>query len=117
MNDSASVEQGTNSEDNPSTFNTEQTSAPLNMLPGIKPPGILDIRTNTANNWKTYKQIWQNYAIITNLNAQPDAYKVYFYTVLGLMPSKSTMVSSLCKRGRQPVFDEDLRDVLLAYNR
>jgi hypothetical protein len=79
MNDSASAEHGTNSGDNPSISNTVQTSSPLNILPGIKPPGILDIQTNPADNWKTYKQIWQNYAIITNLNAQPDAYKVALF--------------------------------------
>ena len=36
----------------------------MNILPAIKPPRILDIRTNAADNWKTYKQVWQNYAII-----------------------------------------------------
>ena len=63
-----SAEHGTNSGDNPSISNTVQTSSPLNILPGIKPPEILDIQTNPADNWKTYKQIWQNYAIITNLH-------------------------------------------------
>ena len=51
----------------------------MNILPGIKPPGKLDIRTNAADNWKTYKQTWQNYAIITNLDAQPEAYKVALF--------------------------------------
>ena len=33
------------------------------------------------NNWnrKTYKQAWENYAIITNLNSQPEAYKVVLF--------------------------------------
>ena len=52
------------------------------------PPKPLDTTTNIAENWKQFKQIWENYAIITNLTEQyrvalffqclaPDAMKIY----------------------------------------
>ena len=79
MTDSTQAEQGTSAGDHPSPFSPTQISSPLNILPGIKPPGKLDIRTNAADNWKACKQTWQNYAIITNLDAQPEAYKVALF--------------------------------------
>ena len=54
MTDSTQAEQGTSAGDHPSPFSPTQISSPLNILPGIKPPGKLDIRTNAADNWKTY---------------------------------------------------------------
>lgn len=51
----------------------------MTMMPGIKPPVKLDTRTNIVENWKTYKQTWQNYAIITNLNAHAEEYQVAIF--------------------------------------
>ena len=49
-------------------------AAPL--IQGITPPKTLDTTTNIAENWKQFKQIWENYAIITNLTAQMEQYRV-----------------------------------------
>ena len=65
--------------ESPAPSGSHQASPTLTMLPGIKPPGKLDLRTNIVDNWKTYKQTWQNYAIITNLNAQPEEYQVALF--------------------------------------
>ena len=37
---------------------------------GIRPPMALCIEANLAENWRSFKQKWQNYAIITNLDKQ-----------------------------------------------
>ena len=56
-----------------------QASCTMNILPGINPPGQLNVQTNISDNWKAYKQAWENYAIITNLNSQPEACKVALF--------------------------------------
>lgn len=45
----------------------------------VKPPTKLNLRENTSENWKTYKQQWQNYAIVANLAAQPEEYQVALF--------------------------------------
>lgn len=45
-------------------------------IQGIQPLGHLDVKENIADNWKTFKQQWNNYAIIMNIHQQPEAYKV-----------------------------------------
>jgi hypothetical protein len=58
-----------------------QASAPI--IQGITPPKALDItHGNIAENWKNYKQVWQNYAIIYRVAVflhciGPGALKVY----------------------------------------
>ena len=52
-------------------------AAPL--IQGITPPKALDTTTNIAENWKQFKQIWENYAIITNLTAQMEQYRVALF--------------------------------------
>ena len=47
------------------------------LVQGIKPPGHLQVNGNIADNWKSYKQIWGNYSIITNLTAQAEEYQVH----------------------------------------
>jgi hypothetical protein len=55
-----------------------QASAPI--IQGITPPKALDItHGNIAENWKNYKQVWHNYAIITNLKAQTEQYRVALF--------------------------------------
>ena len=57
-------------------------AAPL--IQGITPPKPLDTTTNTAENCKHFKQIWENYAIITNLTGQTEQYRVLlFFHCLG----------------------------------
>ena len=48
------------------------------MTPGIMPPGKLNVTSteNMAENWKVWKQMWNNYVIIAKLGTQPPEYKV-----------------------------------------
>ena len=48
-------------------------------MQGIHPPGHLDVKGNIADNWKSFKQQWSNYAVITNIHQQPEAYKVALF--------------------------------------
>ena len=44
---------------------------------GLRPPQPLNVTdTNMAENWRLFRQKWQNYAVITNLHQQPRAYQV-----------------------------------------
>ena len=52
-------------------------AAPL--IQGITPPKTLDTTTNIAENWKQFKQIWENYAIITNVTAQTKQYRIALF--------------------------------------
>ena len=48
------------------------------------PSKPLNTTTNVAENWKQFKQIWDNYVIITNLTAQTEKYRVtLFFHCLG----------------------------------
>ena len=47
---------------------------------GLRPPQPLNVtNTNIAENWRLFRQKWQNYAIITNLNNQPRQYQVALF--------------------------------------
>jgi hypothetical protein len=48
-------------------------------IQGILPPEKLQTKGNIAENWKTFKQVWTNYAIITNLDKQTEQYKVALF--------------------------------------
>lgn len=48
-------------------------------IQGIHPPAPLDTKHNIADNWKTFKQAWENYSIIMNIDSQPEAYKVALF--------------------------------------
>ena len=61
----------------PSQQSVVMQTAPL--IQGIMPPKPLDNTTNIAENWKQFKQIWENYAIITNLMAQTEQYRVTLF--------------------------------------
>ena len=58
----------------PSQPSVTMQAAPLRQ--GIMPPKPLGTTTNIAENWKQFKQIWEIYAIITNLTAQMEQYRV-----------------------------------------
>ena len=48
-------------------------------IQGIAPPEKLQTKGNIAENWKTFKQVWTNYAIITNLDKQSGQYRVALF--------------------------------------
>lgn len=59
---------------------TTSASTPVSpVIQGIMPPGHLQINENTTENWKSYKQIWENYTIITNLKSQAQEYQVTLF--------------------------------------
>ena len=50
------------------------------ILQGIQPPTSLDLTgKNKATNWKVYKQQWENYAIVSQLDKQPEEYCVALF--------------------------------------
>ena len=50
------------------------------MSVGIQPPSELDMSTKTKKeNWRNYKQQWNNYAMITNLEKQSEEYKIAMF--------------------------------------
>ena len=61
----------------PSQQSVVMQAAPL--IQGIMPPKPLDTTTNITENWKQFKQIWENYAIIMNLTAQTEQYRVALF--------------------------------------
>ena len=48
-------------------------------MQGILPPSKLCITGNIAEHWKAYKQVWENYSIITGLASKPEEYKVALF--------------------------------------
>ena len=46
---------------------------------GLKPPGKLNTSGNLADAWKSYKQVWENYSLISGLNSQTEEYRVAFF--------------------------------------
>ena len=46
----------------------------------LKPPTNLDLSDNhRAENWKTFKQRWNHYSILTQLNRKPEEYMVALF--------------------------------------
>jgi len=42
----------------------------------IRPPPPVSFESNAAENWRCFRQKWQNYAVITNLGNQTRQYQV-----------------------------------------
>ena len=61
--------------DSDSQASGPQASAPAFRRPQVSPPQPLEIEGDRADNWKIWKQRWENYCIITGLNSQPEDYK------------------------------------------
>ena len=60
----------------------QQQPAPVHApapVPGIKPPQPLILEGSVSEAWKSFKQKWNNYAIITNLNAHNREYQVALF--------------------------------------
>ncbi len=56
------------------------TPEKVTTVPGIKaPPPLICESKSIVDNWKLFKQKWNNYAIITNLKAQPAEYQVALF--------------------------------------
>ena len=61
--------------DSESQSSGPQALAPAFRRPQVSPPQPLEIEGDRADNWKIWKQSWQNYCIITGLHSQPEDYK------------------------------------------
>ena len=47
------------------------------QLQGIAPPRPLYISSaSTIDNWKTWKQMWENYSTVAGMNRQPEHFEV-----------------------------------------
>ena len=50
------------------------------IIQGLQPPTGLNVSgKNKAINWKAYKQLWENYAIMTQLEQQSEEYRVALF--------------------------------------
>ena len=50
------------------------------VLQGIQPPTGLNLSAkNKAVNWKIYKQQWENYSTVAQLEKQPEEYRVALF--------------------------------------
>ena len=49
------------------------------LIQRIAHPEKLQRKGNIAENWKTFKHVWTNYAIITNLDKQSEQYRVALF--------------------------------------
>ena len=64
------------------TSTTASVASPAKVafpIQGIHPPGHLGVKENIAENWKTFKQAWNNYAIIMNVRQQPETCQVALF--------------------------------------
>ena len=46
---------------------------------GLKPPGKLNTSGNFADAWKSYRQVWEDYSLISGLQSHTEEYKVAFF--------------------------------------
>ena len=72
----------TSNTDNVSADNSSATTPPppppqiaAFRRPQISPPSSLVVDVNTADNWKMWRQTWENYCVIADLGTQPEDYK------------------------------------------
>ena len=50
------------------------------QMQGIAPPKPLDLSSaSTIDNWKTWKQMWENYSIVAGINRQPEHFKIALF--------------------------------------
>lgn len=55
---------------------TTSSTSHSRVVQGIRPPQALNLEGNIAENWKLFKQKWNNYYIITRLDLQQQKYQV-----------------------------------------
>ena len=59
---------------------TVAAPSPRLIIQGLQPPTGLNVSgKNKATNWKAYKQLWENYAIVTQLEQQSEEYRVALF--------------------------------------
>ena len=66
----------------PPTATGEQNGGQIQppIIQGIQPPTGLNLAAkNKAVNWKVYKQQWENYSIVAQLDKQTEEYRVALF--------------------------------------
>ena len=58
---------------------SSEANSNVKLVPGIKPPQRFNLGTNILENWKIFKQRWQTYAILSQLESQPAKVQVALY--------------------------------------
>ena len=51
----------------------------VRLVPGIKPPQQFSLGSNILEKWKIFKQRWQTYAVLSNLESQPAEVQVALF--------------------------------------
>ena len=63
----------------PSTSTNPPPAIQAPLVQGITPPKTLNTTGNIVDDWKEFKQVWENYSIITSLNTQSEPYRVALF--------------------------------------
>ena len=72
------------SEINPDSGGSTSQNLQTTRTPNIRPPRTFDVFQTTARTWELWKQMWENYSIVTRLDQQNDQYqKVTFLCTTG----------------------------------
>ena len=58
---------------------SSEANSNVKLVPGIKPPQQFNLGTNILENWKIFKQRWQTYAILSQLESQPAKVQVALF--------------------------------------
>ena len=70
---------------------------------GIRPPAPVNLDNNPADSWRLFRQKWQNYATITQLQKQPAEIKLRCFFTLSAMRHyclHCTTIWSICQARR-----------------
>ena len=54
---------------------TQQVSL-LTFISNVPPPGRLELKGNLSDNWKKWKQVWDDYETVTKLNEKESKFRV-----------------------------------------
>ena len=57
-------------------MSVEQTPAQSSHLPGIRPPDPPVFDNNIASSWKLFKQKWNDYAVLSDLEKNSNQFQV-----------------------------------------
>ena len=55
------------------------------LIPHIAPPGNLDVRSaDTAEEWKLWRQVFENYLVLSGVENKPETVKVALFENCGV---------------------------------
>ena len=62
-------------EADPAGDGAQANEQPPRMLSGIKPPAPFSVNNGVIDDWKTWRQAWDNYVIVSRLDKQQPDYQ------------------------------------------